>query len=225
MPVTPARFQHRYISALALRAIFTNAPGKKVGLMRLDGPGPDAASVNTWQATVGLGVVTVTLGLIVTFYPSATLNVIAVLFGLLLMASGLFHLIRVFGGNEAHRVWMGICGLLLIVIGVVMLRHLHLTVAFVGLIIGISWIVQGVVALIVSFSGGSREGNGWWIFFGFVSLIGGIVITAVPTESVTALAVLIGIWFIVQGLFEIAGGLRIRRAVSRSQSRDTAVTA
>ena len=193
--------------------------------MELNEVGTEAAAVNSWQATIVLGVITVTLGLIVTFYPSATVNAISVLFGLLLIASGLFHLIRVFGGNEAHRVWMGISGLLLIVIGVVMLRHLHLTVALIGLIIGITWIVQGVTALIVSFSGSSREGGGWWIFFGIFSLVGGIVITAVPTESVKALAVLIGIWFILQGLLEIAGGLRMRRAVSRPQSADATVTA
>ena len=193
--------------------------------MELDEIGTEAAAVNSWQATIVLGVITVTLGLIVTFYPSATVNAISVLFGLLLIASGLFHLIRVFGGNEAHRVWMGISGLLLIVIGVVMLRHLHLTVALIGLIIGITWIVQGVIALIVSFSGGSREGGGWWIFFGIFSLVGGIVITAVPTESVKVLAVLIGIWFIFQGLFEIAGGLRIRQAARRPQSTDATATA
>jgi uncharacterized membrane protein HdeD (DUF308 family) len=192
--------------------------------MQLDEAGTEAA-VNSWQATVVLGVITVTLGLIVTFYPSATVNAISVLFGLLLIASGLFHLIRVFGGNEAHRVWMGISGLLLLVIGVVMLRHLHLTVALIGLIIGITWIVQGVIALIVSLSGGAREGRGWWIFFGIFSLIGGIVITALPTESVKVLAVLIGIWFIIQGLFEIAGGLRIRQEVHRTQGTDATVTA
>ena len=193
--------------------------------MRLNEAGTEAAAVNSWQATVALGVITVTLGLIVTFYPSATVNAISVLFGLLLIASGLFHLIRVFGGNEAHRVWMGISGLLLIVIGVVMLRHLHLTVALIGLIIGITWIVQGVIALIVSLSGGAREGGGWWIFFGIFSLVGGIVIIAVPTESVKVLAVLIGIWFIFQGLFEVAGGLRIRQAVRRPQSTDATATA
>jgi uncharacterized membrane protein HdeD (DUF308 family) len=192
--------------------------------MQLDEAGTEAA-VNSWQATVVLGVITVTLGLIVTFYPSATVNAISVLFGLLLIASGLFHLIRVFGGNEAHRVWMGISGLLLLVIGVVMLRHLHLTVALIGLIIGITWIVQGVIALIVSLSGGAREGRGWWIFFGIFSLIGGIVITALPTESVKVLAVLIGIWFLIQGLLEIAGGLRIRQAARRPQSTDATVTA
>jgi uncharacterized membrane protein HdeD (DUF308 family) len=193
--------------------------------MQLNEAGTEAAAVNSWQATIVLGVITVTLGLIVTFYPSATVNVISVLFGLLLIASGLFHLIRVFGGNEAHRVWMGISGLLLVAIGVVMLRHLHLTVALIGLIIGISWIVQGLIALIVSFSGGAREGGGWWILFGIFSLVGGIVITAVPTESVKVLAVLIGIWFIFQGLFEIAGGLRIRQAARRPQSTDATATA
>jgi uncharacterized membrane protein HdeD (DUF308 family) len=193
--------------------------------MQLNEAGTEAAAVNSWQATIVLGVITVTLGLIVTFYPSTTVNVISVLFGLLLIASGLFHLIRVFGGNEAHRVWMGISGLLLLVIGVVMLRHLHLTVALIGLIIGITWIVQGVIALIVSLSGGAREGRGWWIFFGIFSLIGGIVITALPTESVKVLAVLIGIWFLIQGLLEIAGGLRIRQAARRPQSTDATVTA
>jgi uncharacterized membrane protein HdeD (DUF308 family) len=190
--------------------------------MQPDEPSTDfpaaSAVANAWQATVVLGVVTLVLGLIVTFFPSASLNTIAVLFGLLMIVSGLFHLIRVFGSNEAHRVWLGISGLLLVVIGVVLLRHLHLTVGLIGLVIGISWIVQGVTALIVSFSGGSREGRGWWIFFGFVSLIGGIVITAVPVESVTALAILVGIWFIVQGLFEIAGGFMLRHAVSNSHT-------
>lgn len=192
--------------------------------MQLDEASTEAA-VNSWQATVVLGVITVVLGLIVTFYPSATLNVISVLFGLLLLASGLFHLIRVFGGHEAHRVWMGISGLLLIVIGVVLLRHLHLTVALIGLIIGITWIVQGVTALIVSFAGGAREGRGWWILFGTFSLAGGIVIVAVPTESVKVLAVLIGIWFIFLGLFEIFGGISIRQAARRQQSTDSTVTA
>ncbi len=186
--------------------------------MHPDEPSADFAAAYAWQATVVLGVATLILGLIVTIYPSATLNVIAVLFGLLMIVSGLFHLIRVFVSHEAHRVWMGISGLLLVVIGVVLLRDLHLTVALIGLIIGVTWIVQGMTALIVGFSGGAREGRGWWIFFGAVSLIGGVVITAVPTKSVTALAVLAGIWFIVQGLVEIAGGFMYRRAVSRSQA-------
>jgi hypothetical protein len=48
-----------------------------------------------------------------------------------------------------------------------------------------------------------RVRRGWWIFFGLIGLIAGIVVVAVPTTSVTVLAVLVGIWFIVTGVTEI----------------------
>ena len=176
---------------------------------------PGLAVATGWQGTLLIGIITFVLGLIVTLRPSGSLNVIAVLIGLLMVISGLFHLLRVFGSGEEHRVWHGIAGLLLVVIGVVLIRHLHLTVAIVGLIIGISWIVEGVATLISAFSGDSREGRGWWIFFGILTLVGGIVITAWPVESVTAIAVLIGIWFIILGLFEIVGGIMLRNASSK----------
>ena len=179
---------------------------------------PALAAASGWQATLLVGIITFVLGLIVTLRPSGSLNVIAVLLGLLMIVSGLFHLFRVFGSGEEHRVWHGIAGLLLVVIGVVLIRHLHLTVALVGLIIGLSWIVEGVAALISAFSGDSREGRGWWIFFGIVTLIGGIVITAWPVESVTAIAVLIGIWFIILGLIEIVGGIMLRSAENKARA-------
>lgn len=114
-------------------------------------------AATTWQTTLFLGVATVILGLIVSFHPSGSLNVIAVLVGILMIISGLFHLIRVFDSAEQHRVWLGIAGLLYVVIGVVLIRHLNLTVAVIGLIVGLTWIVSGLSAL---FGGvvGSREG-------------------------------------------------------------------
>jgi uncharacterized membrane protein HdeD (DUF308 family) len=179
---------------------------------------PAFGYVRAWQTTIVLGVVTLILGLIVSFHPSTSLNVIAVLIGLLLIISGIFHLIRVFDRGESHRIWLGIAGLLLIVVGVVLIRHLNLTVALMGLIIGITWIVQGISALATAIAGGPGEGRGWWIFFGIISLIAGIVVTAVPTSSVTTIAVLVGIWFIIMGLFEIIGGFMIRRAINQAQT-------
>ena len=168
----------------------------------------------SWQATVVLGVLTLILGIIVSFHPTGSLNVVAVLLGILMILSGIFHLIRIFGPGEEHRIWLGIAGLLFIVIGVVLIRHLHLSVALVGLFVGLTWVVQGVTALIGGIAGGAREGRAWWITFGAVSLIAGIVVTATPVSSLTVLAVLLGIWFIIMGIFEIIGGLMLRRMVS-----------
>ena len=168
-----------------------------------------------WQGGLFLGAVTLILGLIVALHPSGSLNVIAVLLGILMILSGLFHLIRVFDSKEAHRVWLGIAGLLFIVVGVILIRHLHLTRAIIGLVIGITWIVQGVTALIGGIAGGVREGRGWWIFFGVVSLAAGIVVTATPASSVNVLATLLGIWFVIMGIFEIIGGFILRHAAQR----------
>ncbi len=177
-------------------------------------PPPPPASLlagSSWQATLIVGVLTLILGIVVAFHPGGSLNVVAVLLGILMIISGIFHLIRVFDPEEAHRVWLGIAGLMFIVVGVVLIRHLHLTVAIVGLIIGITWIVQGVAALIGGISSDAREGRAWWVAFGVISVIAGIVVAANPSSSLTVLAILLGIWFIVMGIFEIIGGLMLRR--------------
>jgi len=178
---------------------------------------PPGMLAGAWQATIFLGALTLILGLVVTFHPTGSLNVIAVLLGILLIISGIFHLIRVFDPRETHRVWLGIAGLLFVVIGVILIRHLHLTVALIGLFIGITWIVQGLAALIGGISGGVREGRAWWIAFGIVSIIAGIVVVTAPESSVKVLAVLIGIWFVVMGIFEMIGGFMLRSGLKSGE--------
>jgi uncharacterized membrane protein HdeD (DUF308 family) len=176
--------------------------------------GPEnALTTATWQAALAAGVLTLILGIVISFKPSGSLNVIAVLVGIVAIISGIFLLVRVFDREEHHRIWLGVAGFLYIVVGVVLIRHISLTVALFGLLVGIAWIVQGIAALIGAFSG-SREGAVWWGVFGAISIIGGIVVVSAPTTSITVLTVLVGIWFIVMGIFEIVAGFMIKRAVS-----------
>ncbi|MGH3197768.1 MAG: HdeD family acid-resistance protein [Streptosporangiaceae bacterium] len=181
-------------------------------------PAPSSVLADSWLATLVLGVLTLILGIIVSFHPSSSLNVIAVLVGILMILSGIFHLIRIFDRDERHRIWAGIAGLLFIVIGVVLIRHLHLTVALIGLIIGVTWVVQGLTALVGGLAGGVREGKAWWIAFGVISVIAGIVVVSAPVSSLNALAVLLGIWFIIMGIFEIVAGFLLRQAVRATKT-------
>jgi uncharacterized membrane protein HdeD (DUF308 family) len=167
----------------------------------------------SWQAALFLGALTVILGVIVSLHPSGSLNVLAVLVGILMIVSGISNLIRVFDPEESHRVWLGIASFLFIALGVYLIRHLHVTIAVIGLVIGIAWIIQGLAALIGGISGRVREGRGWWIAFGVISLIGGIVVATIPVTSLNVLAILLGIWFIVMGVFEIIAGFMIRHRV------------
>ena len=169
-----------------------------------------------WQVELITGFITLALGILLAFKPSQSLNVICVFIGILLILGGIFHFIRALDHEEQHRAWIVVAGLLEVVIGVVMIRHLSLTKSVIGLLIGIVWIVQGVVALLSGIMGGTKGARGWAIGFGIISLVAGIVVVSVPENSVNALAVLLGIWFIVMGLFELAAGFVLRSDLKKS---------
>ncbi|HEY6495925.1 MAG TPA: HdeD family acid-resistance protein [Trebonia sp.] len=164
-----------------------------------------------WQATFLMGAASVILGLIVAFQPTASLTVIAVLLGILLIFSGIFHIVEAVDRSE-NRAWRAIAGILFIVGGVVLIRHLNLSLALIGLIIGLIWVVQGVLSLLQGVSGDRGMGRWWPLAFGAISLIAGIVVISAPVASVTTLATLMGIWFVVMGILEMLGGIMLRRA-------------
>ena len=178
-----------------------------------------------WRAAFLLGLATAILGIIVAAVPETSLAVIAVLLGVLVIISGIYNVVEAFRGEEHGRVWRGIAGVVFIVAGLVLIRHLHLSLALIGLVIGLTWVVQGLAALIAGFSGAAtRMGTGWSIFFGVISLIAGIVVISAPIASITTLAVLMGIWFIVMGVMEMFGAFAFRHAVKdASRAGDVSV--
>jgi uncharacterized membrane protein HdeD (DUF308 family) len=50
-----------------------------------------------------------------------------------------------------------------------------------------------------------------------ISVIAGIVVAATPASSLSFLAVLLGIWFVIMGIFEIIGGLMLRRELRAAE--------
>jgi uncharacterized membrane protein HdeD (DUF308 family) len=167
-------------------------------------------SVLDWRASFALGLITMILGIVISFRPVHALNTVAVLLGVAMIVSGVYQVTRAIGGQEHQRVWRGISGVLFILAGLALIRHLDLSVALIGLFIGFTWIVQGVAALIEGFSGGRRL-RGWSLVFALVSLAAGIVVVSAPVSSVSTLTVLLGIWLIVIGLVEVLGALVARR--------------
>jgi uncharacterized membrane protein HdeD (DUF308 family) len=160
-----------------------------------------------------MGLATLILGIIVAIHPSVSLTVIAVLLGILLIFSGVFQIVEAFDDAEHSRVWRGISGVLLIVAGVVLIRHLDLSIALIGLIVGLTWIVQGLSALVGGISGSSAGlATGWLALFGVISLIAGIVVISAPVASITTLAALLGIWFAVIGVLQMLGAFLSWRA-------------
>jgi uncharacterized membrane protein HdeD (DUF308 family) len=164
-------------------------------------------------ASLILGLITLLLGVVLLFRPTQSLIAIAILLGIVMIVSGIYQIARALDGREHERVWRGISGVVFLLAGLALLRHLHLSIALIGLFIGFTWIIQGVMSLMEIFAGDRRGAEtGWSVFFGIISLIAGIVVVSAPIASVGALTIFTGVFFIVLGAVEIIGGLFGRRA-------------
>jgi uncharacterized membrane protein HdeD (DUF308 family) len=163
-----------------------------------------------------VGLITVVLGLIVAFRPTESLTVVMVLFGLLLIFSGAYQVARALDSAEGDRVWHGLAAVAFIIAGLVMIRHIQFSLAVIGMVIGVTWVLQGIALLAMSLLTRPRAHAGWTAFFGVVSLIAGIVVMAAPATSVATLTSLVGAWFVVMGLLEMFGALLYRREARRT---------
>src|ERR1700722_1366691 len=178
--------------------------------------------LHSWKASFVMGLVTLILGVILAFRPSGSLVVISVLLGILMIFSGIFHIIAALDGPEDHRVWRALAGVLFIVGGIILIRHLQFSLALIGLIVGFSWVIQGVSALIGGITHRAGRG-GWSIFFGIVSVLAGVVVISVPITSIVFLATFLGIWFAVIGVFEMVDAFMSRHTWDQTATGQVSV--
>jgi uncharacterized membrane protein HdeD (DUF308 family) len=168
-----------------------------------------------WQLQIFAGIITLGLGMLLVAHPTFATGTLCVILGLLVIVGGIFHFIRALDRDEQHRVWLGIVGLLGIVVGVVLIRHLDTARAFIGLLVGIVWIAQGVTALMVGVLGTAGRSRIWPILFGVISIVAGALVVSMPLNSTKVLAVLLGIWFLVMGILQLLAGLFLRHDLKK----------
>jgi uncharacterized membrane protein HdeD (DUF308 family) len=169
----------------------------------------------SWQFALFVGLITLALGIVVALHPSQSIDVVAVILGIACLISGVFHMIRALDSSATGRTWSAIIGLAFVVLGVLLIRHLHMTRLLIALIIGVIWIIQGVAELLIA-SLPDQPGRIWSALFGVVSLVAGIVVLCVPTSSLNVLATLLGLWFIVIGALQVARALSLRHELARA---------
>ena len=175
-----------------------------------------ANALKRFRLALGVtGAASVILGLLVLFWPGATLDLVAVLFGLYFVISGGIRIISglIMPLGAGLKTLNIVVGVLLFIVGVVAIRNPLASLAVLGMVIGIAWIVEGVLALTEIESGGSR----WYaITYGIVSLLAGVVVLLLPIDSLAALVIFGGIFLLVLGIVELVRALTFGRGVART---------
>jgi uncharacterized membrane protein HdeD (DUF308 family) len=165
-----------------------------------------------WWVFVLVGVLSLIAGVIIVLQPSNSLATLAVIFGIFLLIDGVVELIRSFERAVENRALAAILGVLGIIVGIALIRHPFHGVAAIGLLIGIWLVAAGVIRLVRAFAVESHRLLG--IVIALVEIVVGIVIVSDPHIGYTALAIILGIWLILNGIGLIVLGFAVRGAKS-----------
>ncbi len=168
-----------------------------------------------WRSTLFSGLAAVVLGVLVLAWPGATILVAGIIFGAYLLVSGIAQVVFAFTlhVSAGGRVLLFVSGAAALVLAVLCFRSLQESILLLAIWIGIGFIFRGVATAVSAISDPTLPGRGWEIFFGVVSLLAGVVMLATPFDSLAVLTMVVGIWLIVLGVFEVIAALGIRKAV------------
>jgi uncharacterized membrane protein HdeD (DUF308 family) len=168
-----------------------------------------------WGWVLAYGLITVLVGIAVLAWPSATLLVVAVLFGVQLIVSGIFRFVAALASGDVTggtRVLLALLGVLSVVIGLWAVRHVLLTLLALVVFLGIFWVVNGAIEVFTALAQRGMPERGWTALMGILSVAAGLIVLAYPGLSLLSLAVILGIWLLIFGVMETVLAFRLRSA-------------
>jgi uncharacterized membrane protein HdeD (DUF308 family) len=178
---------------------------------------------------IALGVVCILLGLGALIWPQATLLIVAILFGLQLIAAGVVRVIAAVTLKELPGWWRavsGVLGVLTFIAGIICLFRPGTSLLVLAIVVGIGWIIDGISELVSAFavSRPAMERFGL-IAFGVLSIIAAIVVLTFPGESLVLLARTGGVILILFGIIGLVAALAGRRSQQVSANAGPGPTA
>lgn len=171
----------------------------------------------SWTWILMAAVVTLVPGVLILVWPDATLHVVAVLIGLYLLVAGAFRFVESFARTDHGARLPGLLLAVLYVLGgVLCLRNPLQTIAALSLIVGIVWLVSGILTLHAAIAAEDMPHRGVVIGVAVLAVIAGTVVLALPSESARALTRLLGLWLVLLGLGEAVVAFAWRAALRRA---------
>ncbi|MGI5256060.1 HdeD family acid-resistance protein [Streptomyces angustmyceticus] len=170
-----------------------------------------------WQFLLTTGLAAIALGVIALAWPSQTLRVVGVLFGIYLLAIGVFQLAAAFGTHVPRhlRVLHFVTGAISVLLGLVCFRGTLESILLLALWIGFGWLIRGIMMTATAASAEGIPARGWQVCLGILTTLAGIVLIVLPFGSIAALTFVVGIMAIVLGVVEVFHALKLRAEVGR----------
>jgi uncharacterized membrane protein HdeD (DUF308 family) len=163
-----------------------------------------------------VGLISVAAGVIFVAEPSNSIKALAVVFGIFALVDGIIELVMSFSHRTENRGLAALLGVLGIVIGILLLRHTSHAVAAIGLLIGIWLVAAGVVRFMRALVSSAHPVL--QVAIALLEIVFGILVVSEPHIGYSTLAIIVGIWLIINGVIAIVMGFAVRSARSELQA-------
>jgi uncharacterized membrane protein HdeD (DUF308 family) len=166
-----------------------------------------------WGLVLAYGLITLGLGIALVVWPDATVTIFTVLLAIQLIVGGVFRIVTALGMSKydgGMRVLVGLTGGIALVVGLLVLREPLQSVLVLGMILGVWWLIVGVIDVITAFVSPSSRGRGWDIAIGVISMLAGGFLLVYTDASLRFLVVFAGIWLILAGGLATVAAFRLR---------------
>lgn len=185
----------------------------------LDAGSLTKTTINRVRIALGVsGVVALLVGILITFQPKTAGAAITILLAVYLLIAGLAYVAigilakGISGGARAVDIILGILFVVGAIVAFANVSAATVTLAvLIGLLVGIAWIIEGVVTLVQAVDARSK---GWPIFFAIISIVAGVTLLFSPAWGAVLLFVLTGIALIVLGVVQIVRAFSFGRGAS-----------
>ncbi|MEV7611739.1 DUF308 domain-containing protein [Streptomyces sp. NPDC089799] len=171
----------------------------------------------SWKWALGSALVTLIAGILILVWPNETLHVLAILIGLYLLVAGVFRFVSAFSRGEHGERWPTLlAAVVFVVAGVLCLRGPQQTITFLALLVGVVWLVSGMLGACRAVVNKDLPHRGFTFAIALLGVVAGIVVLCLPIESAVALTRLLGLWLLLLGVAELVGAFAIRSALRRA---------
>lgn len=167
-----------------------------------------------WLLLLLLGIVSVGVGIALIAWPGQTLAVVTILFGSLMLVSGVVRFIQaLFDSGSDHRWLLVLSAIVSIILGIVIVRNPGAVVWLIVLLTGILWIIGGMVDMFRGVADKDLPDRGVRVVLGAIAMLFGAVILLWPAPTVLVFAFFAGAYSVFFGVLEIVAALQLRKAV------------
>lgn len=172
--------------------------------------GMPARIAGSWGWLLAFGVLTFVAGLFALTWPGRTVVVLALVFGAQLVVGGIFW----FGAALSSRQGTGgqlVLAVLAVIAGIVCLRSPVQIALLLPLVLGLYWIVNGLIEMFQALTRGEDvPARGWAVAAGVLGVLAGIAVLVYPGTGLLVLGWVLGFWLVVYGVITTSRSLSLR---------------